>query len=308
MTPDEGGIQAEAAVQQFGYIRCYRAVMHDCGIAAAVLYGILEDYAQLSARNKRDCTPSQEKLAHLLGVRRATVNDLLGKLRAAGWITTEGGAGRPLRYLLPARKLYEKETAEEQAERKSDISCTEIGQVGCTESVHKQEQDQQEQEASPPLDATRPTPRATKRRTRIPDDWALTPELRTYAEASGIPPAAVDAFAEEFFNYWRGEGALKADWNATFQSRCRDAAWRWHKAGGNARVEVPDPDYAAWLRVVEDRAYFDEHGRFPETKVPRTINRAVAAVGGWERIDPGNGLQRRDFLAAHKTERLRSTT
>jgi hypothetical protein len=51
-TPDPTS-EAESPLQQYGYIRCYRAVVQSCGITAAYLYGIIEDYVQLGARTHK---------------------------------------------------------------------------------------------------------------------------------------------------------------------------------------------------------------------------------------------------------------
>jgi hypothetical protein len=85
----------------------------------------------------------------------------------------------------------------------------------------------------------------TKRRRQIPATWALTPELREYAIKHGIPADRVDDFAEEFKTYWRGDGRVKADWDATFQVRARDQAWRYAaRAGpnGQRRITMDDLD------------------------------------------------------------------
>lgn len=66
------------------------------------------------------------------------------------------------------------------------------------------------------------TPQAasTTRGTRIPDEFLLTPEMRTWAERKrpGIDPALE---TEKFCNYWRaksGRDAAKLDWRATWNN------------------------------------------------------------------------------------------
>lgn len=122
---DESRVAAEAQTQQYGYIRCYRAVVRDCGIAAAYLYGILEDYAQLGARNGRPVMPSHDHLATLMQVHRNTIPGHLGKLREAGWITSEGGRGAPHLYTLPIRQLHRnRATGGDEVAQKLGNSCT----------------------------------------------------------------------------------------------------------------------------------------------------------------------------------------
>lgn len=59
---------------------------------------------------------------------------------------------------------------------------------------------------------------------RIPDDFAMTPEMREYATAKGVWNA--ESEFETFKNYWQaksGTGARKADWVKTWQVWCARA-------------------------------------------------------------------------------------
>ncbi len=67
-------------------------------------------------------------------------------------------------------------------------------------------------------DAT-PTP-PKKRATRIPADFAITDELRTWAIERGMSPLDVERRTETFTNYWTGESGAKAsklDWVAAWR-------------------------------------------------------------------------------------------
>jgi hypothetical protein len=62
---------------------------------------------------------------------------------------------------------------------------------------------------------------APSRATRLPDDFALTPERRAVAEAERLP---ADRTFAEFCDYWRaasGQKARKCDWEATWRNWCR---------------------------------------------------------------------------------------
>lgn len=111
MTPSDStplpdaSAQAEAAVQQYGYVRVYRAVVHQCGIPAAYLYGILEDYVQLGARTGRGCVPSHNHLADLMKCSRRSIVSYMQELRDKGWLEwDEDNTGTPNAYRLPVRK------------------------------------------------------------------------------------------------------------------------------------------------------------------------------------------------------------
>ena len=61
---------------------------------------------------------------------------------------------------------------------------------------------------------------APSRATRLPDDFALTPERRAVAEAERLH---ADRTFAEFCDYWRaasGQKARKCDWDATWRNWC----------------------------------------------------------------------------------------
>ncbi|MFH5924570.1 YdaU family protein [Roseomonas xinghualingensis] len=73
---------------------------------------------------------------------------------------------------------------------------------------------------SPPSGAPSPTPAATLG-TRLPQDWAPSPEDRQFAHSLGLDP---DAVAASFRDYWHGKpgkDGRKADWSATWRNWCR---------------------------------------------------------------------------------------
>lgn len=67
-----------------------------------------------------------------------------------------------------------------------------------------------------------------------------------------------------------------------------------------------DLDMSAWLQVIKDKEYEAQHGSPPDEPTTKAIHYAVQAIGGWGAIDATNGFQRRDFIAAHRTERHRA--
>jgi hypothetical protein len=87
------------------------------------------------------------------------------------------------------------------------------------------------QDASKPLDQRRveteteesisPSP---KRASRLPDDWMLPDDWRTYCRENR-PDLNADAVAEDFRDYWRaraGPDAAKLDWAATWRRWVRN--------------------------------------------------------------------------------------
>lgn len=72
--------------QSLGYIRSHRAIIEDCGHAAAFVYGVLEDLAQLAARTKSELRPRHQYLAEASGRSVAQIKRDLASLRNAGWV------------------------------------------------------------------------------------------------------------------------------------------------------------------------------------------------------------------------------
>lgn len=87
-----------------------------------------------------------------------------------------------------------------------------------------------------------------KRGTRLPDDFALTPERRDVALKRGIDP--LNTF-EEFVDYWRavpGAKGTKLCWEATWRNRCREVAARQRRFAKPAdvpRVPTRTPEQVA---------------------------------------------------------------
>ncbi|GBQ72628.1 hypothetical protein AA103196_3115 [Ameyamaea chiangmaiensis NBRC 103196] len=68
--------------------------------------------------------------------------------------------------------------------------------------------------------APAPPRKPTKRGSRIPDDWALSGDLRAFALGKGFDFVRVEHIAEKFKNHWQassGSNATKIDWDAAFR-------------------------------------------------------------------------------------------
>jgi hypothetical protein len=93
-------IDVDNPIQAEGYVRVYRAVRRSVGPEAAYLYGVLEDYFQLSRRNRRPCTPSQADLATHMGTSDRQLRRYLTTLEEKGWIETKQITGNRTKYTI----------------------------------------------------------------------------------------------------------------------------------------------------------------------------------------------------------------
>lgn len=178
----------------------------------------------------------QRLVAHFPADRRPAVWDLSLELRAApeesGDGPLTGGRTRP-----PGRTRPVVQDPPD-ADVPPDVNGRIAGQNGGTYTsggTYKTERGdvdvlQTVLEPSYKLKASAPRKRvaATKRATRIPDDFALTEEMRKWG-MQRAPHINGELETEKFVNYWQaksGQSATKIDWNRTWQNWILNAAER----------------------------------------------------------------------------------
>lgn len=110
-----------------------------------------------------------------------------------------------------------------------------------------------EQGAGSPSGSTRAPRDATKRATRIPDDFAVTADMVTWARQK-VPDVDGARETEKFINYWRaksGAAATKHDWAATWRNWMLNAAERTPngRASPGQRPSTTDQKVAAGLAL-----------------------------------------------------------
>lgn len=102
--------------------------------------------------------------------------------------------------------------------------------------------------------ATQKPPKGGERGSRLPDDWALTPDLIDYASQHGYSAHEAEFISHRFENHWRaatGRAARKTDWRRTFQNwvtnekrwQVQQGAAAWRKT--HASHETNWPAYLA---------------------------------------------------------------
>lgn len=85
-----------------------------------------------------------------------------------------------------------------------------------------------------------------KRKTRIPDPFNVTGEMRQWA-ADRAPAVNLATETEKFVNYWRGTGGTKADWVATWRTWMLKAQEdRQRHPGRPAPSAGPNFDDSSW--------------------------------------------------------------
>jgi hypothetical protein len=77
-----------------------------------------------------------------------------------------------------------------------------------------------------------------KRKTKIPDSFAVTPEMRAWAAAK-TPGVNIDFQTEQFIDHWRGKGELRLDWVATWRTWMRNQhMWHGDRQSGSRTTQA----------------------------------------------------------------------
>lgn len=97
--------------------------------------------------------------------------------------------------------------------------------------------------------------KSSKRGTRIPDDFTVTPEMRRWAQEH-VGQLAGRGETENFIDYWRsatGRNATKLDWVAAWRLWMRNAANRLPNGRAPTKANGQDIDWDAAMRRAEAR-------------------------------------------------------
>lgn len=208
---------------------------------ARLVMFVLADVAEVgTAEIPERFTPSLSVLAHETGLNESTVKRHLKDLEAAGWVERS----RPT---IEAARLRSERTRY----RLTVPGCTESPDQGAEDAQggareaqpraqrepspgRTQRPNKEEVRSSPDLlliksdRSSSPGAPKARRGQRIPDDFAVTPEMNAWAKEH-VPQLAGMRETEKFINYWRaksGAGATKLDWAATWRNWMITAAER----------------------------------------------------------------------------------
>ncbi|MCA1668316.1 MAG: helix-turn-helix domain-containing protein [Thermomicrobia bacterium] len=186
----------------------------------------------------RDAWPGIPELARKTRLTERNIQLILRKLEISGELVIERNAG-PHRSNLYHLMLMGEKIAPSDGEKITPIDGEDIspvksfqGEIQCIEMV-KSSAFPDEIPPTPPykeelikLTVNKPSRRErAPNPTRIPDDFALTPELYAYAADKGVTAAEADGVTEEFILYWQaasGRSAIKTDWKKAWMLRILD--------------------------------------------------------------------------------------
>lgn len=144
------------------------------------------------------------------------------------WLLVEGG-----NLELPRFEAHNGASAKrraQDADRKKSVRKTSASEA---DKMRTREEESKEKSSSNPSVsplAEKPKPKA-KPKTRLPESFLLTGEMRKWASES-CPAVDVRTATEKFVDYWRGEAKTKADWPATWRNWMRREQEQAGRIGG----------------------------------------------------------------------------
>lgn len=120
-------------------------------------------------------------------------------------------------------------TKREKSEKESDNNKTHARNEHHARAFQNQRQNIDTEVKDTPLSSPHAKPKSdSKRGSRLPAEWDLPAEWRSWAQINFSPDDAAITFeADRFRDYWRakpGQGGCKLDWEATWRNWCRGAA------------------------------------------------------------------------------------
>jgi len=175
-----------------------------------------------------------EKLAAKARVRRSTAQGAVATMVKDGYLETVKARGGPgttavhrFVFVENAPIVFRQESTGPKTGRPKS------GRVG-SEQVQKTEQQVQNPESVPLIEPKEPkgSSRPRSRSTQIPDDFAVSDDMRRWASDKGIR-SNLGEETEKFVDYYRSKGDCRIDWVA---------AWRnWLRNADKFAVARPDP-------------------------------------------------------------------
>lgn len=211
-------------------------ILDRLGASALACYVVLERHANAQGV----CYRKQETLAAQLKLSERQVRTILGRLEEAGFVERRQRANRfgmrtSDELVLPFHPRTDgpeviPEVVPEVARQ------TTSGQEVVDKVVASNEGDTPLTPQPPPSE---PKPKA-KRKTPLPDDFAVTDAMRSWAVEKGVPAEAIDGQTEQFRDHHRLKGTLGLDWVAGWQNWMRRAV-EWGHVGPNRNGRAPVP-------------------------------------------------------------------
>lgn len=222
-------VLAQSHFQQRGFVQVHLAVLWECGLNAAAIYGFLERWVWIGSRTGKGAFPSHETLSQQCGLSPRTVVTALQELRDKGWITWER-TGMSNRYVLTDKIGRSANFADHgQGEGSDDLQMTQNRSANFADEVER------ESKSITPLSPTVTSPLKGSKHP-MTAEWQPSDDDVKYAVEWGIAEEFIPEVVEDFVGYWLERPREKRPgWSRTFKARVRDVSHQYQRRARVAR-------------------------------------------------------------------------
>lgn len=212
---------------------------------------------------------SRKSLSAKTGVQESKVERILKMMQNEQQIEQHGTTKFRV---ISIRNWHEYQSAEQQSEQQVNSGRTASEQqVNTPEEVLEREECKEKSYLPSGDDAkAAKKPRAKSGKTKIPDPFLVTGEMRQWA-TERVPGVDLKLHTEKFVNYWRAEAKTKADWPATWRNWMLSEQERGGRTGGgykpiNRQQQIEDANQAVVLEIAERERLrrLAEQGKMPQ--------------------------------------------
>lgn len=199
---------------------------------------------------------SRKSISEKTGVQESKVERVLKMLKSEQQIEQVGTAKFRVISIVNWCLYQGDEQVEEQ--QMNNRRTADEQQANTPGEVLRTEECKEGKESSSAEDGEKTKRRKPSAKTKIPDQFMLTAEMRAWASESA-PAVDVRRATEKFVNYWRAEAKTKADWSATWrnwmlseQEKAERQPRGYSGASGNRQQDVEDNN-ARVVREIAER-------------------------------------------------------
>lgn len=248
----EDSVQARVTTQVggFAFVPTW-VLLLDMTDAHFRVYVALRSFADAQG----DCFPFQSTIAGRAKCSTKTVEKAVAHFRKLGIVETReryrpDGSLAGLIYhlidILPQHLAAQMTQGDDVSGAKQSELTPPSPQRGAplpTEGARENNTKRTHQEKTTDADASVVARTRAERATRLPQSWAVSPEMRDWARRM-VPLVDLGYEDQKFQDYWRGksgQGATKRDWMATWRNWMRRADEELQRRGGNRAANGMTP-------------------------------------------------------------------
>lgn len=166
----------------------------------------------------KDCFPSIDRLEKYTSLGRSTIIRAIKQMEDLGILSAVRTVGKVTKYTLN----FDWQAQDDQCRSGTRPTAGPVPER--EEPVPQRDGGSAAAAPEPSLTVINRQSKRGARATRLPPEWTLPSEWWNWASKFGLEAQRIDLEADKFRDYWHGkggQGAVKADWFATWRNWCR---------------------------------------------------------------------------------------